>query len=104
MVKRWVLYVLRWAALAVPGAWLLAQVQAAMPGHSYWAMILSQVTLGGGVFFVDREIFGGKQERHLCGQCEEFQTCDRVVLPEIRSLGVGVECKVFYCEHFKKRR
>lgn len=51
------LYILRWAVLAIPGAWLLAQVEERVAGR-YKPMLISQVTLGAVVFFVDRWIFG----------------------------------------------
>jgi hypothetical protein len=49
-------YVLRWIVLAVPGAWVLVQVQRRVRG-TYAAMIVSQGVLGAAVFFIDRLIF-----------------------------------------------
>lgn len=49
-------YVLRWIVLAVPGAWVLVQVQRRVRG-TYAAMIVSQGILGALVYWVDRWIF-----------------------------------------------
>lgn len=49
-------YIMRWAALAVPGAWFLVQVQKRIKG-TYAAMVVSQAILGAIVFWIDRLIF-----------------------------------------------
>ena len=40
-MRSYVLYVLRWMALAVPGAWFLVQVQNVIE-NTYLAMVISQ--------------------------------------------------------------
>lgn len=55
-LRSYVLYVLRWMALAVPGAWFLVQVQNVIE-NTYLAMVISQGLLGAGVYFIDRWIF-----------------------------------------------
>jgi len=53
---RYILYVLRWMVLAIPGAWFLVQVQGVIE-DVYIAMIVSQGVLGAVVYFIDRWIF-----------------------------------------------
>ena len=55
---RYALYVLRWAVLAIPGAWFLIQVQAVIQ-NTYIAMLTSQAILGAIIYFVDKQIFTG---------------------------------------------
>jgi len=55
-VGRYILYILRWVALAIPGAWFLVQVQKVI-SSTYLAMICSQGILGAVVYFIDRWIF-----------------------------------------------
>ncbi len=50
------LYILRWIALAIPGAMFLLQVQKRIK-NTYWAMIVSQGILGAMVYFLDKVIF-----------------------------------------------
>jgi hypothetical protein len=50
-----ILYVLRWAALAIPGAWLLQQARKRIRNY-YVAMMLSQAALGWVVYYLDRWI------------------------------------------------
>ena len=54
-------YIMRWVALAVPGAWFLVQVQKRIKG-TYAAMVVSQAILGAIVFWVDRLIFNLRRE------------------------------------------
>ncbi len=56
---RYILYVLRWMALAIPGAWCLVQARKVIP-NTYAAMIVSQGLLGAAVYFVDRWILTRK--------------------------------------------
>lgn len=56
-MKQYLLYVLRWAVLGIPGAWVF---QAFSQHFSFfYAMIISQTLLGMVVYFIDRKIFGG---------------------------------------------
>jgi len=58
-------YIMRWVALAVPGAWFLVQVQKRIKGtyaamvvsQAILGMVVSQAILGAIVFWVDRLIF-----------------------------------------------
>ena len=58
-MKRYILYLMRWGILAIPGAYFLQLVQQVIPGL-YLPMILSQVLTGAWVFFIDRWIFKGE--------------------------------------------
>jgi len=57
-ITKHLLYVLRWAVLAVPGAMLLDITLKRFPeGNIYLVMIFTQTILGAIVFFVDSLIF-----------------------------------------------
>ena len=74
MVK-YFLYVLRWIALAIPGALFFNQVKEIFNIQNvYLAMLISQAMLGAMVYFLDRLIFttgalhpmGDTPSWHLC--------------------------------------
>ena len=77
MVK-YVLYVLRWTVLAIPGALFFNKVREIFGIENvYLAMIVSQAMMGAMVYFVDRLIF----------------TTGAVPIPwEIKPRGVCVDC------------
>ncbi len=58
-MKRYILYLMRWGILAIPGAYFLQLIQQVMPGV-YLPMLLSHVLTGAGGFFIDRWIFKGQ--------------------------------------------
>jgi hypothetical protein len=58
---RYILYLIRWGVLAIPGAWFLQMVQGVIPGL-YVAMIASQILTGAWVYFIDKWIFKGERK------------------------------------------
>lgn len=55
---KYLLYVLRWTVLAIPGALFFNQVRQILDIQNvYVAMIISQALMGAMVYFVDRAIF-----------------------------------------------
>ncbi len=77
MIK-YILYVLRWTVLAIPGALFFNKVRELLHiDNVYLAMIISQAMMGAMVYFVDRLIF----------------TSGAVPVPwEIRPTGTCAEC------------
>lgn len=59
---KYILYILRWMVLAVPGAWFLMQAENIIP-NVYLAMVISQGMLGAAVYFVDRWILTNRNGR-----------------------------------------
>ena len=56
--KRYLLYLVRWGVLAIPGAWFLEMIQQVIPGL-YIPNIIGQILTGAWVYFIDRWIFKG---------------------------------------------
>lgn len=56
---RYCIYILRWIALAIPGAYFLTLVQGYIQA-TYPAMMISQAILGAVVYHVDKLIFKGE--------------------------------------------
>jgi len=90
MVK-YFLYVIRWVALAVPGALFFNKVREFFGIESvYLAMVISQALMGGMVYFLDRLIFSSGvvpvpweiRHRAVCTDCGRMGTCYRVSRPK----------------------
>ncbi len=86
MVK-YLLYVLRWIVLAIPGALFFTRVKQTLGiDDVYLAMIISQAMMGAMVYFIDRLIFGSGRvpipwevrRRAVCGECGRVGTCYRI--------------------------
>jgi hypothetical protein len=86
MVK-YLLYVLRWVILAVPGALFFDNVRRILGIENvYAAMVISQAMLGAMVFFLDRVIFTSgtipipweTRPRVVCADCGQKAKCFRV--------------------------
>ena len=86
MVK-YLLYVLRWVVLAVPGALFFNQVKQVFGIEDvYVAMVISQAVMGAMVYFLDRLIFmSGRlpvpwevRHRAVCADCGRVGRCYRV--------------------------
>jgi hypothetical protein len=56
LLKQYLIYVVRWLILAIPGAWLLQFINQFIP--TFYAMLVSQTLLGMTVYFIDKRIFG----------------------------------------------
>lgn len=86
MVK-YVLYILRWTVLAIPGALFFNKVKEIFGIENvYLAMIISQAMMGAMVYFVDRLIFTSGavpipweiKPRGVCVDCGHVGTCYRM--------------------------
>lgn len=86
MVK-YLLYVLRWIVLAIPGALFFNQVKEIFSIQNvYLAMLVSQAILGAMVYFLDRLIFTTGaisipweiRPRGVCADCGAVGKCYRV--------------------------
>ena len=86
MIK-YLLYVLRWVVLAVPGALFFNQVRALMGIENvYLVMIISQAVMGAMVYFLDKLIFSSgvlpipweTKQRAVCADCGRVGKCYRV--------------------------
>jgi len=85
-VLKYLLYVLRWVVLAVPGALFFNKVKQIFGIEDvYLAMIISQAVMGAMVYFVDRLIFtSGRvpipwevRRRAVCADCGRVGRCYR---------------------------
>jgi len=86
MVK-YILYILRWTVLAIPGALFFNKVKEIFGIENvYLAMIISQAMMGAMVYFVDRLIFTSGavlipweiKPRGVCVDCGHVGTCYRM--------------------------
>lgn len=86
MVK-YLLYVLRWVVLAVPGALFFNKVREFLGIENvYTAMVISQAVMGAMVFFLDRLIFTSGavpvpwevKPNVICTDCGREDKCYRV--------------------------
>jgi hypothetical protein len=84
-VFKYLLYVLRWVVLAIPGALFFNKVKQTFGIQDvYVAMMISQAMMGAMVYFVDRLIFtSGKVpweigRRTVCADCGHVGICYRV--------------------------
>jgi hypothetical protein len=84
---KYLLYVLRWVVLAVPGALFFNKVRELLGIENvYLAMVISQALMGGMVYYVDRLIFSSGavpvpwevRHRTVCADCGRMGTCYRV--------------------------
>ena len=86
MIK-YLLYVLRWVILAVPGALFFDNARRLLGIENvYTAMVISQAMMGAMVFFLDRIIFSSgaipipweTRPRVVCADCGRKAKCFRV--------------------------
>ncbi len=84
---KYLLYVMRWVVLAIPGALFFNRVKQVLGiENAYVAMMISQALMGAMVYFVDRLIFGSGRvpipwevkRRVVCAECGRLGTCYRV--------------------------
>ena len=84
---KYLLYVLRWVVLAIPGALFFNRVKQVLGIEDvYVAMMISQAIMGAMVYFVDRLIFTSGRvpipwevgRRVACAECGRVGTCYRV--------------------------
>ncbi len=86
MIK-YLLYVLRWVVLAIPGAMFFNKVRELLNVEDvYVAMVISQALMGAMVYFLDRLIFTSgavpipweTKQRGTCADCGRVGPCYRV--------------------------
>ena len=106
MVK-YFLYVLRWIALAIPGALFFNQVKEIFNIQNvYLAMLISQAILGAMVYFLDRLIFTTGalsipweiHPRGVCADCGRVGKCYRVAGNRCCEAHNGPEVCKFRCQ------
>jgi hypothetical protein len=106
-VVKYLLYVLRWIVLAIPGALFFNQVKEILNIQNvYIAMLVSQAILGAMVYFLDRLIFTSGavsipweiRPRSVCADCGEVGKCYRVVGDRCCETHDGSEACKFRCE------
>jgi hypothetical protein len=85
-MAKYLLYVLRWTVLAIPGALFFNQVRQILDIQSvYVAMVISQALMGAMVYFVDKWIFTSGavsipweiKPKAICVDCGRRGTCYR---------------------------
>jgi hypothetical protein len=106
-VVKYLLYVLRWTVLAVPGALFFNKVRQIFGIEDvYLAMVVSQAMMGAMVYFVDRLIFtSGKvpipwetRPRAVCADCGRIGRCYRVAGAKCCETLGKAEVPGFRCE------
>jgi hypothetical protein len=84
---KYVLYILRWVVLAIPGALFFNKVRELLGvDNVYVAMVISQAIMGAMVYFLDRLIFTSGavpvpweiKPRAVCSDCGRVGKCYRV--------------------------
>ncbi|HEY3276576.1 MAG TPA: hypothetical protein VGJ94_08140 [Syntrophorhabdaceae bacterium] len=86
-MAKYLLYVLRWTVLAVPGALFFNKVREIFGIEDvYLAMVVSQALMGAMVYFIDRLIFSSGvlpvpwevKPRAVCTECGRVGKCYRI--------------------------
>ena len=112
MVK-YLLYVLRWTVLAVPGALFFNKVRQIFGIEDvYLAMVVSQAMMGAMVYFVDRLIFtSGKvpipweiKPHAVCADCGRTGRCYRVAGAKCCEVEDRAGVPGFRCEECAAKR
>ncbi len=106
MVK-YILYILRWTVLAIPGALFFNKVREIFGIENvYLAMIISQAMMGAMVYFVDKLIFTSGavaipwdiKPRGVCVDCGHVGRCYRVQGDKCCEIDKEVLDNSFRCE------
>ena len=106
MIK-YLLYVLRWTVLAIPGALFFNKVRELLGIENvYVAMIISQAVMGAMVYFVDRLIFTSGavpipweiKPHGTCSDCGNVGKCFRVAGEKCCEVQDKADTSVFRCE------
>jgi hypothetical protein len=112
MIK-YILYVLRWTVLAIPGALFFNKVRELLGIENvYLAMIISQALMGAMVYFVDRLIFTSGavpvpweiKPRGVCVDCGHVGKCYRMPGKKCCETGPRTEDNSFRCEKCAVKR
>jgi len=112
-VAKYLLYVLRWIVLAIPGALFFNEVRQVLHIENvYLAMVISQAMMGAMVFFLDRLIFTSGalaipweiKPRGACSDCGRVGKCYRVAGSRCCELQDKEHMPVFRCEDCAVKR
>ena len=112
MVK-YLLYILRWVVLAVPGALFFNKVRQLFGIEDvYVAMVLSQAVMGAMVYFVDKLIFTSgavpvpweTKVRSVCVDCGRVGKCYRVAGARCCDVQGAAHTPGFRCEDCAVKR
>ena len=107
MVK-YLLYILRWVVLAVPGALFFSKAKELLGlDNVYIVMIISQAVMGAMVYFLDRLIFTSGvipipweiKPRGVCTECGRVGKCYRVGGERCCEIKISENEKRFMCEN-----
>jgi flavoprotein len=106
-MSQYLLYVLRWVVLAIPGAAFFNGVKQLFGiADVYVAMIISQAMMGAMVYFVDRLIFASGRipipfevrQRAVCADCGRVGKCYRVAGTRCCEISPTSAAARFRCE------
>jgi hypothetical protein len=112
-VVKYLLYVLRWTVLAVPGALFFNKVREIFSIEDvYVAMVVSQAIMGAMVYFVDRLIFSSGalpvpwevKPRAVCTDCGRVGKCYRVAGGRCCEARTTADETCFRCEECAIKR
>lgn len=104
---KYLLYVLRWVVLAIPGALFFNKVKQIFGiDDVYLAMMVSQAMMGAMVYFIDRLIFTSGvvpipfevRRRAVCADCGRVGKCYRVTGTRCCDAAVASGTALFRCE------
>jgi hypothetical protein len=104
---KYLLYVLRWVVLAIPGALFFNRVKQVFGIEDvYLAMMISQAIMGAMVYFIDRLIFASGRvpipfevrRRAVCADCGRVGTCYRVAGTMCCEMAATSGAAPFRCE------
>jgi hypothetical protein len=106
-VFKYLLYVLRWVVLAIPGALFFNRVKQIFGIEDvYLAMMISQAMMGAMVYFIDRLIFASGRvpipfevkRRVVCADCGRVGKCYRVAGTRCCDTAAASGAPPFRCE------
>jgi hypothetical protein len=107
MVK-YLLYILRWVVLAVPGALFFNKAKVLLDVENvYMVMVISQGVMGAMVYFLDKLIFTSGvisipwevQPRGVCAECGRVGKCYRVGGEKCCEIQDKAKKEGFMCEN-----
>jgi hypothetical protein len=104
---KYLLYILRWVVLAIPGALFFNKVKQIFGIEDvYVAMMMSQAMMGAMVYFIDRLIFASGRvpipfevrRQVVCADCGHVGKCYRVAGTRCCDKASKPEAALFRCE------
>ena len=107
-VVKYLLYVMRWVVLAVPGALFFNKAREILGIENVYAvMVISQAVMGAMVYFLDRLIFTSGaipipweiKPRGVCAECGRVGKCYRVAGEKCCEVASKTQTPEFICEN-----